>query len=63
MRNKDKKLVNSQGNVSAVNGLAYQARGSKFWTLEFLKIQGGRGSLSVILSLEYMDKDSWAQAS
>lgn len=30
MRNKDKKLVNSQGNGSAVNRLAYQARGSKF---------------------------------
>lgn len=30
MRNKDKKLVNSQGNGSEVNRLAYQARGSKF---------------------------------
>lgn len=34
MRNKDKKLVNSQGNGSAVNEHAQQARGSKFGPLE-----------------------------
>lgn len=51
MRNKNKKLVNYQGNGSAVNGDAQQARGSKFGNLEFLKVQGGHGSLSVVLSI------------
>ena len=51
MRNKDKKLLNSQGNGSAVNEHAQQSRGSKFGNLEFLKFQGGHGSLSVVLSI------------
>lgn len=56
MRNKDKKIVNSQGNGSSVNEHAQQARGSKFGPLEFLKVQGRHGSLSVVLSILWIHR-------